>query len=189
MLTAAVKLKDFLEEKLWKPWQHGKKQRHHFTNKGSYCQSYGFSSSNVWMWMFEHKEGWVPKNWFFDLWCWRRLLSPLDCKEIKPANPQGHQFWIVIGRTDAEAEAPILWSPYVKNWLIRKDPDWERLGKIEGRRRRGQQRMRWLDGITESMDMSPLIWASSTSWWWTGKPGVLQSKGITVGHDWATELN
>ena len=75
MLTAAMKLKDSLEEKLWKPWQHGKKQRHHFTNKGSYCQSYGFSSSNVWMWMFDHKDSWVPKNWFFGLWCWRRLLS------------------------------------------------------------------------------------------------------------------
>ena len=75
MLTAAMKLKDSLEEKLWKPWQHDKRQRHHFTNKGSYCQSYGFSSSNIWMWMFDHKEGWVPKNWFFELWCWRRLLS------------------------------------------------------------------------------------------------------------------
>ena len=93
MLAAAMKLKDCLEEKLWKPWQHVKKQRHHFTNKGSYCQSYGFSSSNVWMWMIDHNEGWVPKNWFFDLWCWRGLLrvpyparrsSQSILKEISP---------------------------------------------------------------------------------------------------------
>ena len=88
----------------------------------------------------------------FELWCWRRLLkSPLDCKEIKPVNPKGNQSWIFIGRTDAEAEAPILWPSDVKNRLAGKTL---MLGKIEGRRRRGQQRMRWLDGITDSMDMS-----------------------------------
>ena len=87
----------------------------------------------------------------FELWCWRRLLVPLDCKEIKPVNPKGNQFWIFIGRTDAKAEAPILWPPDVKNWLTGKDPD---AGKIEGGRRRGRQRMRWLDSITDSMDMN-----------------------------------
>ena len=84
------------------------------------------------------------KNWCF----W---IVVLDCKEIKPVNPKGNQSWIVIGRTDAEAEAPILWPPDAKSWLIRKDPDAWRIG---GRRRRGWQRMRWLDGITNSMDMS-----------------------------------
>ena len=88
----------------------------------------------------------------FELWCWRRLESPLDCKEIQPVNPKGNQPWIFIGRTDAEAETPILWPPDAKNWFIGKDPDM--LGNIEGRRRRGQQRMRWLDSITDSMDMS-----------------------------------
>ena len=88
----------------------------------------------------------------FELWCWRRLLkSPLDCKEIKPVNPKGNQSWIFIGRTDAEAEAPILWPPDVKNRLAGKTL---MLGKIEGRRRRGQQRKRWVDGNTDSMDMS-----------------------------------
>ena len=81
----------------------------------------------------------------------KTLESPLDYKEIKPVSPKRNQSWIFIGRTDAEAEAPILWPPDAKRWLIRKDP---MLGKIEGRRRRGWQRMRWLDGITDSMDMS-----------------------------------
>ena len=88
----------------------------------------------------------------FETWCWRRLLkSPLDCKEIKPVSPKGNQVWTLIGRTKAEAKAPVFWSPDVKSRLIGKDPD---LGKIEGRRRRGQQRMRWLDSITNSMDMN-----------------------------------
>ena len=88
----------------------------------------------------------------FELWCWRRLFeSPLDCKEIQPDHPKGNQSWIFSGRTDTEAETPILWPPDVKTWLIGKDPG---AGKIEGRRRRGQQRMRWLDGITNSMEMS-----------------------------------
>ena len=90
----------------------------------------------------------------FELWCWRRLLeSSLDCREIKPVHPKGNQSWMFIGRTDAEAETPILWPPDVKNWLIGKSL---MLGKIEGRRRRKQQRMRWLDGITDSMDLSKL---------------------------------
>ena len=88
----------------------------------------------------------------FKQWCRRRLLRVTwTAKEIKPVNLKGSQSWKFIGRTDIEAEAGILWPPDVKNWLIGKDPD---AGKIEGRRRRGQQRMRWLDGITDSMDMS-----------------------------------
>ena len=87
----------------------------------------------------------------FELWCWRRLESPLDCKETQPVQPKGNQSWIFIGRTDARAETPILWPSDVKNWLTGKDPD---AGKIEGGKRRRRQRMRWLDGITDSMDMS-----------------------------------
>ena len=88
----------------------------------------------------------------FELWCWRWLLRvPLDCKEIRPVNPIGNQSWIFIGRTDAEAETPILWLPDVKNWLVGKDPE---AGKIEGGRRRGWQRMRWLDGIIDAMGVS-----------------------------------
>ena len=86
----------------------------------------------------------------FELWCWRRLLRDPSCKEIQPVHPKGDQFWVFIGRTDAEAETLILWPPDAKNWLTGKHPD---AGKIEGRRRRGRQKMRWLDGITNTMDM------------------------------------
>ena len=103
--------------------QHIKKQRYYCANKSLSSQSYGFSSSHVWMWELDHKEDWVLKNWCFELWCWRRLESPLDCKEMKPVHPKGNQSWIFIGRTDAEVEAPILWPPDSKTWLLRKDPD------------------------------------------------------------------
>ena len=113
----------------------------------------------------------------------KTLESPLDCKEIQPVHPKD-QSWVFIGRTDDEAETPILWPPDGKSWLIRKDLILE---KIEGRRRRGQQRMRWLDGITASMDMSL---GGLRDWRWTGRPGMLQFMGLQrVGHDWVTELN
>ena len=83
----------------------------------------------------------------------KALESPLDCKEIQPVHPKGDQSWVFIGGTDAEAETPILWPPHAKNWLIGKDPEAGGWG-IGGRRRKGWQRMRWLDGITNSMDMS-----------------------------------
>ena len=100
-------------------------------------------------WTVKKSEHWRTDA--FELWCWRRLLSPLDCKEVKPVHPKGNQSWIFIGKTDTEAETPLLWLPDVKNWLFEKTL---MLGKIEGRRRRGQQRMGWLDGITDSMNMS-----------------------------------
>ena len=87
-------------------------------------QGYVFSSSHVWMWESDHKEGWVLKNWcFWTVVLEKTLESPLGCKEIQPDNPQGNQSWMFTGRTDTEAEAPILWPPDAKNWLIRKDPD------------------------------------------------------------------
>ena len=100
------------------------------------------------MWELDYKESWAPKNWcFWTVVLEKTLESPLDWKEIKPVHPKGNQSWIFIGMTDTEAEAPILWPPdSSEKTLI--------LGKIEGRRRRGQQRMRCLDGITDSMDMS-----------------------------------
>ena len=125
--------------------------RYYFANKGPSSQGYGFSSGHVWMWELDCEESWALKNWcFWTVVLEKTLESPLDCKEIQPVHSKGDQFWVFIGRTDVEAEAPILWLPYVKNWPIGKDPD---AGKIEGRRRRGRQRMRWLDGITDSMDM------------------------------------
>ena len=101
-----------------------KKQRHHFANTGLYSQSYGFSSSCVQMWKLDHKEGWVPKRWCFQTVVLEKTLEcPLDSREIKPFKPKGNQSWTFIGRTDAEAEAPIFWPPYGKNGFIVKDPD------------------------------------------------------------------
>ena len=107
-----------------KPRQHIKKHKHYFADKDPYSQSYGFTSGHVWMWELDHKEGWVPKNWCFWIAVLEKTLeSPLDCKEIKPVNPKGNQSWIFTGKTDAEAEALILWPPDAKSWLIGKDPD------------------------------------------------------------------
>ena len=128
------------------PRQHIEKQRHYFANKGPSSQDYVFSSGHVWMWELDCEESWVLKNWC--LWTVvleKTLEGPLECKEIQPVHPKGNQSWIFIGRTDVEAETTILWPPDEKTLM---------LGKIEGGRRRGQQRMRWLDGITDSMDMS-----------------------------------
>ena len=116
-------------------------------------QSYGFSSSPVWMWELDYKKSWVLKNWYFwTVVLGKTLERSLHCKEIQSVNPKGNQSWIVIGRTDAEAEAPILWPPDVKSSLIRKKN--VLLGKSEGRRRRESQRMRWLYGIANLMGMS-----------------------------------
>ena len=118
----------------------------------------------------------------FELWGWRRLLSLLDCKEIQPVHPKGNQFWIFIGRTDAEAETPILWPPDVKNWLIGKDWCWERL------KAGGEGDDRGWDGWMASPTLQTWVWASFGSWWWTGKPGVLQSEGCKES-DMTEQLN
>ena len=104
------------------------KSRHHFADKALYSQSYGFSSSRVWMWELDHKEGWAPKNWhFLNVVLEKTLQSPLDIKEIKPVNPKENQPWIFIGRTDAEAETLVLWPPDAKNWHWKRLWCWERL--------------------------------------------------------------
>ena len=105
------------------PRQHIKKQRHYFAYKGQSSQSYGFSSSHVWMWEFHYKESWALKNWSFSTMVLEKIPeSPLDCKEIQPIHPKGDQPWVFLGRTDAKAETPILWPPHVKIWLTGKDP-------------------------------------------------------------------
>ena len=101
-----------------------KKQRHYFANKGPYSQSYDFSSSHIWMWELNHKEGWVLKIWcFWSMVLEKTLESPLDSKEIKPVNPKGNQSWIFTGRIDAEAEALTLWPHDGKNQLTGRDPN------------------------------------------------------------------
>ena len=155
-----------------KPRQHIKKQRYYFPDKSPSSQSYGFSSSHVWMWGLDHKESWVLKNWCFWIVVLEKTLeSLLVFEEIKPDNPKGNQSWISIEKTDGEAKAPILWPPDVRNWLIGKDPD---AGKD------------WIASPTQWT----WAWASPGLWWWTGKPGKLQSMGShTVRHDWALEPN
>ena len=151
MVTAAMKLKYAcsLEGKYDQPRQHIKKHRHHFVNKGPSSQGYGFSSNHIWMWVLDCKESWVLKNWcFWTVVLEKTLESPLDCKEVQPVHPKGNQSW---GRTDVEAETPILCPPDGKKWLTRKDLD---AGKDWRWEERGQQKMRWLDGVTASMDMN-----------------------------------
>ena len=166
------------------PIQHIKKQRHYFANKGLSSQRYGFSSSHVWMWELNYKESWGLNNWcFWTVVLEKTLESPLDCKRssqsiLKEINLEyslerlmlklklqcfGH----LMGRTDSFEKTLML-------------------GKIEGGRR-WWQRMRWLNGITDSMNMGLV---DSGSWWWTGRPGMLRLMGSQkVGHDWETELN
>ena len=115
--------------------EHIKKQRHYFVNKGPSSQGYGFSSGHVWMWELDYKASWVLKNWcFWTVVLEKTLEHPLDCKAIKLGKPKGNQSWICIGRTDAEAETPILWPPDAKSWLIGKDPD---AGKDWGQEEKG----------------------------------------------------
>ena len=145
------------------PRQHIKKQRLYFANKGLSSQSYGFSSSHVWMWELDCEESWVPKNRCF----WTVVLEktpegPLDSKEIKPVNPKGNLAWILIGRPDAEAEAVILWPPDAKNWLFLKDLD-------AGKDWRQEEKGTTEDGWVASPTQWTWVWASSRSWWWIGK--------------------
>ena len=132
------------------------------------------------MWELDCEGGWEPKNWCF----WTVVLekapgNPLDCREIQLVHSEGDQPWDFFGRNDAKAETPVLWPRHAKGWP----------GAIGGRRRRGRQKMRWLDGITDSMTW---VWVKSGSWWWTARPGVLQLLGrkesdMTEGLNWTEQ--
>ena len=164
------------------PRQHIKKQRHYFANKGQSSQGYGFSSGHVWRWELNCKENWALKN--LCLWTVvleKTLESPLDCKEIQPVHLKGDQSWVFIGRIDVEAETPRLWPPHAKSWLIEKTLMLKTGGEGDDRG--------W-DGWMASPTQWRWVWVNSGSWWWTGRPGMLQSMGSQrVGHGWATELN
>ena len=137
----------------------------YFANKGLSSQGYGFSGGHVWMWELDCEESWVLKNWcFWTVVLEKTLESPLDCKEIQPVHPKGDQSWVFIGRTNAEAETPILWPPHAKSWLTGKDQCWEGLGAGEGDDRGS-------DGWMASPTLWTWVWVNSGSWWWTGRPG------------------
>ena len=135
------------------------------------------------MWGLEYKDSWAPKNWCFWIVALEKTLeSPLDCKEIQPVNPKGNRRWIFIGRTDAEAETPVLWPPDEEE-LFGKTLMQERL-KAEG-----EVDDRGWDGCLASSTEWTWVWVNSGSWWWMGRPGVLQSMGLQrVGHNWVTEF-
>ena len=185
MVTGAMKLKDISS---WnscdKPRQLIKSRDIIFASEIPYSQTYDFFSSHVWMWELDHKEGWVPRNWcFWSVVLEETLESPLDCKEIKPVNLKVNQSWIFIGRTDAEAEALILWPPDAKTWLIGKESD---AGKDWRQEEKGATedemvaQHHWLNGH-ESEQASGVGDGQ-------GSLACCSPWGCRVGHDWVTEL-
>ena len=166
-----------------KPRQHIRKQRHHFSDKGPYSQSYGFSSSHVCMWELDYKESWATEELMLLNWVLEKTLkSPLDSKEIKPVNPKGNQSWIFIGRTDAEAKTSIIWPHHAKNGLIGKDPDagkdwrWEEKGMTE------DGMVGWPHRLTQhKFEQAP---GDSEG---QGSLACCGPWGHKVGHDWVTE--
>ena len=166
-----------------KPRQHIKKQRLYFADKGPYSQSYGVSSSHVWMWELDHKEGWALKNWCFRTMVLEKTLEgPLDCREIKPVHSKGNQPLIFIGSTDTEAEAPILCPPGVKNCLIGKDPGIEKDWRQEEKGMTENELVGWHHWLEEhDFEQASRVCDGH------GSPVVLQSMvSQRVGQDWVT---
>ena len=150
------------------------KSRHHFTNNGRSSQRYGFSSSHVWMWELDYKENWAPKKWcFWTVVLEKTLESPLDCKEIQPVHPKGNHSWIFIRRTGAEAEDPNTLATWCEELThLKRCWYWERL------KAGGEGDNRGWDGWMASPTQWTWVWVDSGSWWWTGRPGMLQSMGL-----------
>ena len=168
-----------------KPRQHIKKQRHYFANKGLSSQSFGFSSSLVWIWELDYKENWAPKNrCFWTVMLEKTLESPLDCKEIKPLNPKGNQSWIFVGRMMLKLKLQCFGHLMQITESLERPWCWWRLNA-------GGEGEDWgWAGWMASPTRWTWVWASSGSWWWRRKPGVWQFMGLQrVGHDWMTELN
>ena len=179
MVIAAMKLKTLAP---WKdsydqPRQHIKKQRHYFANKRPSTQSYGFSSSHVWMWELDCEENWVLKNW----WFWtvvldKTLESPLDCKEIQPVYSKGDQSWVLFGSADSKVETPVLWSPHEKSWLIGKDSDAERNWRQEEK------------GMTEDEMAGWHHWLDGCEFAWTPRVGDGQG-GLVCCNSWGRKVS
>ena len=171
MVIAARKLKDayFLEGKLWPTMIAYIKSRDiTLSTKVHLVKAMVFPMVMCGCESWTVKKAECRRIDAFELWCWRRLLSPLNCKEIQPVHPKGDQSWVFIGRTDVEAETPILWSPHSKSWLIGKDPD---SGRDWGQEEKGTMEdemvgWQWI-----------WVWVDSGSWWWTGRPGMLRFMG------------
>ena len=150
-------------------------------------QSYGFSSSHVWMWELDCEERWVPKNWcFWTVVLEKTLEGPLDCKEIQPVHPKGDQSWVFIGRTNVEAETPIHW--WYSNTLVilqywsKELTDLKRCWCWERLRAGGEGDDRGWDGRIVSLTQWTWVWINSGSWWWTGRPGVVH--GVAKSWTW-----
>ena len=165
------------------PWQHIQKQRHYFANKGV-VKAMVFPVE--WMWELDYKESWALKNgWFWIVVLEKTLESPLGCKEIQPVHSEGDQSWIFIGKTDAEAETPMLKlkHQYIGHLMWRTD-SLEKTLLLERLKAGGEADGRGWDSWMASLTWWTWIWVNSGSWWWTGRPGVLQSMETQrVGHD------
>ena len=155
------------------------------SDKGLSIQSCGFSCGHVWMWELDYKESWALKNWcFWTVVLEKTLESPLDCKEIKLVNSKGNQSGIFIGRMDAETEAPILWPPDAKNWLIRKDPDAGKDWRQEMKGTTEDEMVGWHHQLNgHEFEQAPEVGDGQ------GSLVCCSPWGQRVGHDWATELN
>ena len=183
MVTALMKLKDVCSLGDDQPRQHFKKERHYFANKGPSSQGYGFSSGHVWMWELHCKESWAPKNWcFWTVMLEKTLESPLGCKEIQPVHPKGNQSWIIFGR--AEAEAPVLWPPDVKSWLIWKDPDAGKDWRQEEKRMTEDEMVGWHHRLNgHEFESTPGVGDGQ------GGLACCSPWGRRVGHNWVAVLN